>query len=261
MKKQIALTTLMVVLVTLAGFTPAVNAAAFTWDGLTFQEGITVAYPHPDRTVYSISPYSEWSMDGWKLHHHQFDRAQSLLIIRSAAALTTALGAYVGFKIGGPYGAVAGAVLGAVLGIIIYYVAESLFLDENSCIWYWLGSEFLAGLSAFSELIALYSIVNPPVARNIIFWLLDEYGYVRVGSVTFVDVVNPTWCRGDLNYDGEVDIFDMSILSRAYGSSEGDPNWNPVADVNEDGEVDVLDLSIVAHDYGKVAPVWPLPIE
>jgi len=56
----------------------------------------------------------------------------------------------------------------------------------------------------------------------------------------------------DLNKDGHIDIFDIRIVSKAFGSEPGDPNWNPVADVNKDGVVDIFDLRAVARHYGEM---------
>jgi hypothetical protein len=56
---------------------------------------------------------------------------------------------------------------------------------------------------------------------------------------------------GDLNGDGKVDIMDIAIVAKAYGSIPGDPNWNPVADINGDGKVDIMDIAIVAKHYGE----------
>jgi len=56
---------------------------------------------------------------------------------------------------------------------------------------------------------------------------------------------------GDVNGDGTVDILDLSIVSVAYFTFEGDPNYNPDADINKDGIVDMRDLSIVAANYGN----------
>jgi hypothetical protein len=55
---------------------------------------------------------------------------------------------------------------------------------------------------------------------------------------------------GDLNGDGKVDIRDIAITAKAYGSSPGMPNWNPIADLNGDGKVDIRDIAIVAKNYG-----------
>lgn len=56
---------------------------------------------------------------------------------------------------------------------------------------------------------------------------------------------------GDLNHDGKVDIKDIHIVAIAYGTSPGDPRWNPAADLNHDGKVDIRDVSIVAKEYGQ----------
>jgi len=56
---------------------------------------------------------------------------------------------------------------------------------------------------------------------------------------------------GDLNGDGSVDIFDLSIVSMAYGAFEGEPGYNIDADLNEDGFVDMKDMVIVAKNLGK----------
>lgn len=56
---------------------------------------------------------------------------------------------------------------------------------------------------------------------------------------------------GDINDDGKVDIKDLHIVALAYGSSPGDPNWNPAADVNHDGKVDIRDVALVAKNFGE----------
>ena len=56
---------------------------------------------------------------------------------------------------------------------------------------------------------------------------------------------------GDINQDGKVDIKDISIVASAFGTSLGDPRWNPAADVNQDGRVDIRDVAIVAKNFGE----------
>lgn len=55
----------------------------------------------------------------------------------------------------------------------------------------------------------------------------------------------------DLNYDGIVDITDVSVAARAFGSCLGHSRWNPDADINKDGVVDIADPSSIAEDFGK----------
>ena len=55
----------------------------------------------------------------------------------------------------------------------------------------------------------------------------------------------------DLDKNGQINILDIFIVARAYGSKPGDPNWNAVADLNKDNVINILDIFIIAWDYGK----------
>jgi len=65
---------------------------------------------------------------------------------------------------------------------------------------------------------------------------------------------------GDINGDGIVNIFDLFIVAKAFGShgpdipNPGDPpseKWNPIADIDSNGRVNIFDLFIVAKEFGK----------
>jgi hypothetical protein len=58
---------------------------------------------------------------------------------------------------------------------------------------------------------------------------------------------------GDANKDGIVDLHDLAILAAAYGSTPGDPRWDPAADLNKDGIVNLPDIWRLARDYGKTS--------
>ncbi|MBS7636095.1 right-handed parallel beta-helix repeat-containing protein [Candidatus Bathyarchaeota archaeon] len=55
---------------------------------------------------------------------------------------------------------------------------------------------------------------------------------------------------GDINYDGKVDMKDVAMVSKAFGSYEGYGPWNPICDVNGDGKVDIKDVAIVSKGFG-----------
>ncbi len=57
-------------------------------------------------------------------------------------------------------------------------------------------------------------------------------------------------CPGDVDGDGDTDLADLGALLAAYGSHEGDPNYNPNADFDDDGDVDLTDLAFLLSDYG-----------
>jgi hypothetical protein len=59
----------------------------------------------------------------------------------------------------------------------------------------------------------------------------------------------------DVNNDGKVDILDIVKIANVYGSTRGEPNWNPEADVAPPHEViDILDLVTCASHYGEKYP-------
>jgi hypothetical protein len=57
--------------------------------------------------------------------------------------------------------------------------------------------------------------------------------------------------RADLNGDGVVNISDVSIVAKAFGSKAGDSNWNIIADLDKNGLVNIIDIALVAKDCGK----------
>jgi len=61
---------------------------------------------------------------------------------------------------------------------------------------------------------------------------------------------------GDLNLDGEVDIIDLSTISRWTGFESGDPEWADCHcfDLNGDGGIDIFDIVIVAINLGRTNP-------
>jgi hypothetical protein len=59
---------------------------------------------------------------------------------------------------------------------------------------------------------------------------------------------------GDLNGDGKVNLADLVILAKAYGSRPGDANWNPNADIDGKDIIGLSDLMILAQHYGQHQP-------
>ncbi len=55
---------------------------------------------------------------------------------------------------------------------------------------------------------------------------------------------------GDFSGDNYINIIDISLLSPAFGSSIGDPNYNSLIDINCDGVVNVLDISSISSSFG-----------
>jgi len=65
---------------------------------------------------------------------------------------------------------------------------------------------------------------------------------------------------GDINGDGKINLKDYYTVALAYGSSPGDPRWNPDADINGDGVINLKDIYTVALRYGQTAEIKPIEI-
>jgi len=55
----------------------------------------------------------------------------------------------------------------------------------------------------------------------------------------------------DVNGDGIVNIFDVAIVAKAYGSYPERSKWDPTADLNHDGIIDIIDIALVCKQFGK----------
>lgn len=72
-------------------------------------------------------------------------------------------------------------------------------------------------------------------------------------STRKITIVEYTPIIGDLNYDGRVDLFDVVMVATAYGSREGDPDWNPDADIAPPwGGIDLYDAVTILYHYGEI---------
>ena len=71
-------------------------------------------------------------------------------------------------------------------------------------------------------------------------------------TTTSTTTTIPGECPGNINNDGIVDIYDAIILANAFGSSPGDPSWNPDADITGDDHIiDIYDAILLATDFGS----------
>jgi hypothetical protein len=59
---------------------------------------------------------------------------------------------------------------------------------------------------------------------------------------------------GDLDGNFKVQLADLVILAKAYGSKPAEPKWNANADIDNNDIVGLSDLVILAKNYGKTDP-------
>ena len=84
----------------------------------------------------------------------------------------------------------------------------------------------------------LYDVVMLDVDGNPI-----RYSYVESGE--YIAPAEP----GDLNYDMIINIQDLYIFGKAFGSHPGHPRWDSRADLNGDGKVNIIDGTIIAKSF------------
>jgi hypothetical protein len=72
-----------------------------------------------------------------------------------------------------------------------------------------------------------------------------------VSSIARRATFNYYWIATDINRDGAVNVLDVSIVGRAFGTRDGSAGYNQLADVNQDGAINILDISAVGRDYGR----------
>ena len=82
-------------------------------------------------------------------------------------------------------------------------------------------------------------------------WLRRARFGVAVGPGG-VGGVNVSLINADGDNDNEVGIGDYALLSAAYNSVLGDPNFNTETDFNGDDSVDIADYAILSANYGLV---------
>ncbi len=60
---------------------------------------------------------------------------------------------------------------------------------------------------------------------------------------------------GDVNVDGVVNIRDLFMILRAFGSYPGHPMWDPFCDLNGDDLINLIDLYLAAQHFGETS-IW-----
>jgi hypothetical protein len=72
---------------------------------------------------------------------------------------------------------------------------------------------------------------------------------VRNGSVIIPGLLDEY--PGDIDEDGDVDIYDITIMTGVYGTEEGEAKYDPRCDLDANKRINILDIVIAADNYGK----------
>jgi hypothetical protein len=92
---------------------------------------------------------------------------------------------------------------------------------------------------------------NAEVAAKASHWLRRKSTTVMLTSGQ-TTIIGYTLINGDCDGDNEVGIGDYAILSAAFNSTPGDPNWDEEADLNGDGEVNIGDYAVLSGNFNQV---------
>ncbi|MGQ9555036.1 MAG: cohesin domain-containing protein [Anaerolineae bacterium] len=76
---------------------------------------------------------------------------------------------------------------------------------------------------------------------------------VQVGQETALAAVK--LLGGDANDDGVINITDLAIIGRAFGSVPGSGHWDERADINGDSAVNICDFVLAASNFGRSEPL------
>jgi hypothetical protein len=94
-------------------------------------------------------------------------------------------------------------------------------------------------------------------------WLTAWGSQFNMGGILGVDydlmfATHCALCAGDLNGDQFRNVTDFARFANAYGSQEGDPNYNRCADLapagDPDGMINVTDFTVFAGLFGQSCP-------
>ena len=76
----------------------------------------------------------------------------------------------------------------------------------------------------------------------------DTADLYTTGEVTLISA--PPVCVTDLDGDNDTDILDFTAFASAFGTTLGDPAFDPAADYDDNGAIDVFDFTIFIGDFG-----------
>ena len=101
-------------------------------------------------------------------------------------------------------------------------------------------------------------VQTPEASRHVTGDAVDVGAYERRGNenpggilgLGLKTVAAPDYA-GDRDGNGCVNVNDLLLLVNAWGSSEGDANWDARADVDGSGLVSLFDLLPIVEEFGK----------
>lgn len=96
------------------------------------------------------------------------------------------------------------------------------------------------------------SALTPCHTYNIWAEATSVSGEVNIENNVFIGVQVKIKMLGDVNGDGNINIYDVVLVASIYGCKEGDPNWNSEADLAPPwGLINIYDIVVITSVYGQ----------
>jgi len=139
---------------------------------------------------------------------------------------------------------------------------EIVFSHNNSAVW--TRSEYLEPTTFHTETATVKAgeSINGTLTFNTSNIKPSEYSMIvqtrlvtdeiNTSNNVFLDEPFLLQILTDLNADGTVNIVDIAIVAKAFGSQPGEANWNPDADLDGTGSINIIDITLVAIDFGRI---------
>jgi len=118
----------------------------------------------------------------------------------------------------------------------------------------------LFGTRGSSNIVIPKKVLNGTIAvlldNNAISYILFENATHNILQFTYqhstkvVTILLTVY--GDVNGDRKVDMVDLYLVAKAFGSYPGHYRWDPGADVNRDNQIDMVDLYLVSKNFGMI---------
>jgi hypothetical protein len=83
----------------------------------------------------------------------------------------------------------------------ITIVSEAFFFDEYHCIWVWVARSFAEWIQQNEEALLLLSLTNWQMALNQVLAHLVSGGYLRIGTITFIEALSNGYGGEDIPID------------------------------------------------------------
>jgi len=141
----------------------------------------------------------------------------------------------------------------------VIHLADTVYTN-----WYWYAECCIYGADNFTGsgtmFVMTFSVkkqLNTSVATHLVFnrtiladTIAGNIEHEVIEGLVLIPGLSDGY-KGDIDEDGDVDIHDIVTMVNAYGTEEGEPDYDPRCDLDIDHRVHISDIVIASGNYGK----------